>query len=413
MSQGSPARVLYCESSADGTVGGSHSCLLYLVEHLDRTKFEPLVVFYEEHALIARFRAAAETILHRRDAPVHWPGVKGVAGRAVNFAKFLGGVASHVAFFRRHRIDLLHLNNSITRHQDWMLAARLSGVPCIVHERGLSEQYAARDYGHARRVSLIIPVSAWIRDQMIDRGFSGENIRVMYDGLDPSLVKVNVPAETLRQTWNVPVGARVVGIVGNVRPWKGQETVVRGFIEVARRFPDVVCFFVGATTPADESYLAGLKALVADAGIEKQVRFTGYQKEVASFINMMEFQIHASIAPEPFGMVVLEGMAQRKAVIGSRAGGPVEMIVEGETGFTFPPGDASHLAARMIDLLSDPDRCSRMGEAGYQRLLAEFTVARYMENIHGTYRAVLGGRPVPPELGLPTTARGGHTRQPA
>ena len=137
MSQGSPARVLYCESSADGTVGGSHSCLLYLVEHLDRTKFEPLVVFYEEHALIARFRAAAETILHRRDAPVHWPGVKGVAGRAVNFAKFLGGVASHVAFFRRHRIDSLHLNNSITRHQDWMLAARLSGVPCIVHERGV------------------------------------------------------------------------------------------------------------------------------------------------------------------------------------------------------------------------------------------------------------------------------------
>ena len=400
------ARVLYCESSADGTVGGSHYCLLYLIEHLDRARFEPLVVFYERNAILKRFQSAAETIIHPQDTPVQWAKhglLPALAGRAVNFGKFLGAVGSHISFLRRHRIDIVHLNNSITRHQDWALAALLARVPCIVHERGLNRVYTARDRSLASRLALIVPMSAWIRDHMVQRGVPGDNIRVMYDGLDPEQVKVATPPAELRKAWNVADNERVIGIVGNVREWKGQETVVRAMIEVTRRFPDAVCFIVGNTTTADREYLANLKKIAAEAGIERNLRFTGYQQDVPSFMNMMEIVIHASIAPEPFGMVVLEGMAQRKPVIGSRAGGPVEMVVEGETGFTFPPGDAHTLAARIGDLLADPERAKRMGEAGYVRLLREFTIAKYMENIHGAYEAVLARRPVPAELGLPAT----------
>lgn len=398
-----PTRVLFCESSADGTIGGSHYCMLYLVQHLDRTQFEPIALFYEPHALLGRFQTAAQTIIHGQDTPVSWGtgGLRRLAGRGANLVKFVAVVAEHVSLLRRHRIGLLHLNNSITRHQDWMLAARLAGVPCIVHERGLSDAYTARDRAYARRVDLIIPMSAWIRDHMIERGIDGGNIRVIYDGLDPALVTVTTPATAMREAWDVPPGAPVVGIVGNVRPWKGQETVVKAVVELAKRFPDLVCFFVGATTPADEPYLAGMKALIAAAGIERNVRFTGYQTDVPNFINMMELLIHASVEPEPFGMVVLEGMAQRKPVIGSRAGGPVEMIVEGETGFTFPPGDAPALAAQVSELLTDPERRKRMGERGYERLSTQFTMARYMEHIHGTYRAILSQRPVPADIGLP------------
>jgi glycosyltransferase involved in cell wall biosynthesis len=401
------AKVLFCESSADGTIGGSHYCLLYLIEHLDRTRFEPLVVFYEPNPILPRFEAAAKTIIHPQDRPVQWSNagaLPALAGRAVNFFRFLAVVRSHIAFLRRHHIDIVHLNNSITRHQDWALAAFLAKVPCIVHERGLNRAYTARDRALARRLALIIPMSAWIRDHMVERGVPGENIRVMYDGLDPDLVKVTTPAAELRQAWNIGDHERVIGIVGNVREWKGQETVVRAMIEVARRFPNVVCFIVGNTTTADQAYLAKLKKIAADAGIERNLRFTGFQRDVPSFMNMMEVVIHASIAPEPFGMVVLEGMAQRKAVIGSRAGGVIEMVVEGETGFTFPPGDAQTLAARIGNLLEDPARAVRMGEAGYERLLREFTITKYMNNIHGTYEAVLDRRPVPADLGLPATA---------
>ncbi len=400
--RGNPLKVLYCESSADGTIGGSHYCLLYLLEHLDRTQFEPLTVFYEEHALMSRFRAVSDTVVYPQDAPVRWgrSGPLAVIRKAVNLVRFGATVAGNVAFIRRHGIRLVHLNNSITRHQNWMLAARLAGVPCIVHERGLSDTYTAADRSYARRVAAIIPMSAWIRDHMVARGVPGDNIRVMYDGLDPALVQVKTPADELRRTWNLQPDQRVIGIVGNIRPWKGQETVVKAFIEIAAQFPDVVCFFVGKTTPADEAYLANLERLLAGAGLGSRVRFTGYQQDVPSLMHLMDVVVHASVEPEPFGMVVLEGMAQHKPVVGSRAGGVIEMVVEGQTGFTFPPGDSHCLAAHLATLLGEPALARTMGEAGYERLIQSFTMQQYMRNIHETYRAVLKGRPIPADVGL-------------
>lgn len=397
-----PAKVLYCESNADGTIGGSHYCLAYLVEKLDRSQFEPIVGFYEEHALIPRFRASAETVVFPQDAPMRWSEQAAgwrslplvLARRTVNFAKFLRTVSQHVSFLRRRGIALLHLNNSITRHQDWMLAAFIARVPCIVHERGLSEVYTLRDRAYARRVACIIPMSKWIRDHMVERGVPGKNIRVLYDGLEPSALTVKYPGHQLRETWGVRADQPVVGIVGNIRKWKGQETVVRALIAVVKEIPDVVCFFVGKATDDDKTYEDSLRHLIREAGIEPNVRFTGYQNDVPSFVKMMSFVIHASVEPEPFGMVVLEAMAQRKAVIGSRAGGVVEMVVEGETGYTYPPGDWQALASRMIELLGDPEKAKQMGEKGYERLMDKFTVQSYMNEIHATYRAVLTGRSV-------------------
>ena len=405
-------RVLYCESSADGTIGGSHYCLAYLVENLDRQRFEPTVVFYEHHPLIPRFQAAAETVILPQDQPVRWgEGRSGAAAlpsvlarRIVNTGKFLGTVASNVRFLRSRKIGLVHLNNSITRHQNWILAALIARVPCIVHERGLSASYTAMDRAYARAANLIIPMSAWIRDHMVARGVSGHNIRVMYDGLDPASVPVVTPAAAVREAWKIAPHQTVIGMVGNLRPWKGQETVVRALIEVVKKWPDIVCLFVGAPTVADEAYQRRLQQLVREAGIEPNVRFTGYQKDVASLVNSMELVIHASIEPEPFGMVVLEAMAQRKAVVGSRAGGVIEMVVEGETGFTFEPGDSKMLAERIATLLADPDRRAQMGQRGYQRLLSNFTIERYMTQIHAAYGAALGDRRVSAGMDLASSA---------
>ena len=407
-----PARVLYCESNVDGTIGGSHYCLLYLIENLDRSRFEPIALFYQRHALIERFKAAAETIVLERRPMATW--ASGPYGRrfgllsipvvlfrrAVNTGRFLRLIGRHIMFLRRRQIDLVHLNNSVKRHHDWMVASLIAGVPCVTHERGLNDKYSLLDRLLGRRLALIVPASRWIQDHMVRRGMSAANIRVIYDGVDPNTLKVSRPPEALRAEWNLAANQPVVGIVGNIREWKGQEIVVRALIEVVKVHPSIVCFFVGAATPTDKPYEDRLRNLIEQAGIESNVRFTGYQRDVPSFVNMMDFVIHASIQPEPFGMVVLEAMAQRKAVIGSGAGGIVEMVVEGETGYTFPPADSGALAARMLILLADRERSRQMGERGYRRLISSFTVQGCMNEIHAAYRAILSKSPVPSEIGL-------------
>lgn len=394
MASHTPARVLYCESNTDGTIGGSHYCMLNLVERLDRTRYEPVTMFYQEHALIPRFQAVSETVVRPPHNP--WRGggrAPGLLRRGVNFFRLAALVREEARWLREHRIALVHLNNSITRHHDWMAAALLAGVPCITHERGLNARYGVMDRFFGERLALIIPMSRWIQDHMVARGVSPGNIRVLYDGLDPSRLTVTRPPEELRREWNVGPDQPVVGIVGNVRVWKGQEVVVRAMIDVARHRPDAVCFFVGAASEGDKPYLEKLQGLVRDAGIERNVRFTGYQNRVPDFVNMMSVVVHASIEPEPFGMVVLEAMALRKPVVGSAAGGVVEMVLEGETGYTFPPGDPAVLAARLIELIDDPAKARAMGDAGYNRVISDFPLDAYVRSVEAVYDRALAPRP--------------------
>lgn len=400
-SQQRPVRVLYCESNVDGTVGGSHSCLLNLVANVDRRRFEPLVVFYEAHSLIDRFKAVATTMVLPQDTPVRWgerqQGLLALpmvaARRGVNAVARLRSIAEKTTFLHEQRIGLVHLNNSITRHHEWMWAARRAGIPCVVHERGLPT-YGAADRYWARRLKLIVPVSRWVAGAMVAQGVTPENIRVMYDGVDPGGLPIERSPDVLRNELGIDPGQPVVGIVGNVREWKGQETVVHALRTVAARYPELVCLFVGSITPADAAFKQKLDAIIRDHGLEPNVRFTGYQRDVPSFVNLMQFVLHASVVAEPFGMVVLEAMAQRKAVIGSRAGGVVEMVEEGVTGYTVPAGDAEDMAARVLELLDDPAKARTFGERGHQRLIEHFSLRRYINDVESAYEAVLAGKPV-------------------
>ena len=409
-----PARVLYCESNTDGTIGGSHYCLFYLAEGLDRSRFEPIAVFYQDNALVPRFRSAGlDTRILELPKPFR-PSVldSGVAKfaplggllrggtKAINFVGFLKLILKYRRFLRDESIAIVHLNNSILRHHEWMWAARLSGIPCLTHERGINRRYPwlARYLG--RRLQAVISMSKAIRELMVARGVSGDNIRVMYDGLDPARLEVRRPAAEIRQQFEIDTDRPVIGMVGNIRRWKGQEVLVRALSAVRDKYPRVVCLIVGDTAKVDKPYEEHVRGLVGELGLTDNVRFTGYQSNVQDFLNVMDVVVHASIEPEPFGMVVLEAMARRKPIVGSREGGVPEMIVEGDTGYTFPPGDSDELARRLIELLGEPDRARQMGERGYLRLVQHFSVHSYIRDIEGLYERILQSRDAPSTVPL-------------
>jgi mannosyltransferase len=91
-------------------------------------------------------------------------------------------------------------------------------------------------------------------------------------------------------------------------------------------------------------------------------------------------------------MVVLEAMGMRKPLIGSRAGGVPEMVVEGVTGYTYPPGNDEELAQRVDELLRDPAKAKAMGEKAHARVVADFSVAAYADQVEAFYDEILAGR---------------------
>ena len=115
---------------------------------------------------------------------------------------------------------------------------------------------------------------------------------------------------------------------------------------------------------------------------------TGYRSDVADCVNALDVMIHASTDPEPFGRVLLEGMALRKPLVASRGGAVPEIVVDGETGLLFEPGDADDLDHALGDLVGNTGRRNRMGEAGYRRLIDEFGLDRNVERTQNLYRSL-------------------------
>jgi glycosyltransferase involved in cell wall biosynthesis len=100
-------------------------------------------------------------------------------------------------------------------------------------------------------------------------------------------------------------------------------------------------------------------------------------------------QVHASIAPEPFGRVLLEAMALEKPVVASGDGAVPEILVDGQTGYLFPPNDSDALAGKLSTLLGDPAMVESMGRAGRARLEAEFSITRNVAETQKLYDRLL------------------------
>ncbi len=385
-------RILYVEGNVDGTVGGSFFSLLFLVSGLDRSRYEPIVVFAADNALRPRFHdAGITTRVHPTPRPVT---LKGPLGRLIaKGANFLRGWVVEpirlARLLRRERIQLLHLNNSITRNHTWTLGALLARIPCITHERGINDRYKPRDLLLGRRMQSIICISAAVRDNFPARGVHGLPLVTIHNGLDPAQMRVTRDPGEIRAELGVSADARLVGIVGNIKPWKGQEVVIRAMANLRDEHPDVVCLLIGDTSPDDMAYRQRMHALISELGLDRRVLITGFKQDIANYVNVLAIQIHASVAPEPFGRVLLEAMALEKPLVASGDGAVPEILVDGVTGYLFPPNDPDALAARLRELLVDPAAVASMGRAGRQRLEAEFSITRNVAETQRLYERLL------------------------
>jgi glycosyltransferase involved in cell wall biosynthesis len=179
-------------------------------------------------------------------------------------------------------------------------------------------------------------------------------------------------------------------MVGRIAPWKGQDLFVRAF---AAAFPggDERAVIVGAPMFGEEAYERELRELIAGLGLGERVRLRGFREDVWSELARMDVLVHASVIPEPFGQVVLEGMAAGLAVIAPDEGGPAEVIADGETGRLFTSRSVEALAAAMRTLNESPPERARLGSAA-RRAIKAYHPTRVGEQLEQVYDQVLRAR---------------------
>lgn len=387
-------RLLFVESNLDGTIGGSYFSLFFLVNGLDKTFFDPLVVFEAYNELIPCFlESGIRVIALTSSKPLRKNRgslLVRIANRAMASINSITIGFQHYRFIRREKIDLLHINNGSGAFM-WLIAAKIARVPCVTHQRAMiTDAFILRLA--LRCFNSVICISEAVRSSFKNANLDKLPLVTIHNALDPFAVKVTRTSVEIRQVLGIESTKKLVGIVANIQRWKGQDVVIHAINNILQDCPDIVCLLIGALSPneADDiKFDLELQKLIHDNNLSEHVIMTGYCPDVANFMNALEIVIHASVSPEPFGRVLLEGMALRKPIIACRAGGVTEIVVDGETGLLYNPGDIQDLSDCLRTLYHDPKKCNEMGEAGYSRLVKQFNIKQNISATQDIYLSLL------------------------
>ena len=263
---------------------------------------------------------------------------------------------------RRRGVRIVHGTDFVTNFLG-LLAARLAGARMGVNRVDLGHERPG--FGPLRRrVEKLVSARADVvcanaeavaRLCISQEGCSPERVVVVRNGID--LRRFDELAARAAEG-PVPEGGPIVAVVANLWPVKDHRTLIEAAALVQRRIPDVRFALVGDGPERDH-----LQRLIGELGLRDAVHLLGTRYDVPAILARSSAFCLPSRA-EGLSNAIMEAMAAALPVVATDAGGNAELVRHGSTGFVVPIGDAASMAARLVDVLSDPRLAREMGHRG-------------------------------------------------
>jgi L-malate glycosyltransferase len=230
-----------------------------------------------------------------------------------------------------------------------------------------------------RQVDLFIAASRAIGDILVQDGIDSRQIVVVHDGIDVGKIG-RLPALDMRVEFWLPHACPLLVSVGALVAHKGHRFLLDAMPEVIREVPDVHLVILG-----EGELRSSLERQVRELHLEKHVLLPGFRHDVLSLMKSADLFVMSSVT-EGLGSTVLDAMAMKLPVVGTRAGGIPEAILHGQTGLLVPPGRAADLADAIVQLLKSPALRTRMGDAGLKHVATHFGVGQLLHGTLAAYR---------------------------
>jgi glycosyltransferase involved in cell wall biosynthesis len=261
---------------------------------------------------------------------------------------------------REQNIDLIHAHS---RAPAWsaLWAARRTKTPLVTTYHGTYNENAPfkRRYNAVMAAGdRVIAVSEFIGGLIRTRHKVGDDrLRIIPGGVDaqkfdPALVQGDRVARMAKE-WRLEVDAPVIMLPGRLTSWKGQRVLIQALAEMRNK--TAIAVLVGSDQ-GRESYAQSLIGQAESLGVADRLRLAGHTEDMPAAMMLADIVVNASTDPEGFGRTVVEAQAMGRVVIATSHGGAGETILDGETGYLVPPGDAKALAAvldKVLDMSAD------------------------------------------------------------
>lgn len=232
-----------------------------------------------------------------------------------------------------------------------------------------------------RQVDAFICASDAIRQMLVGDGVSVDRAVTVHEGIDVDRIDA-APRVNVHEALWLPHGAPLVGNVAALVPHKGQRYLIEAAHLVVQKIPDARFVILGEGELREH-----LEHLVREHHLEKHVLLPGFRTDVIGCIKGFDLFVMSSVT-EGLGTSLLDAMACRTAIVGTKAGGIPEVVAPGDTGLLVEPRSARGLADAIIRLLQDPALRRQMAEAGYARVRNRFTVERMVAETAAVYERI-------------------------
>ena len=311
---------------------------------------------------------------------------------------------------RHARPDVIHANTPRTGLMA-AVARRRGGAPFVVRAH---EHLPASVVGRTVRAVLGRSAAAIVANSdytaaRLNEGLAEPVAVRVYNSIDhvrfdPDTVR----GAGLRTELGLEPGARLLGQVAQITPWKGQDTSIRMLAELRGHGLDAHLVLVGQIAFGgkgvrydNHAFLASLERLATDLGVGGQVHFLGQREDVPEILSELDLSLLPSWE-EPFGLAVVESMAMGTPPLVTAVGAGPELVEDGVSGRVLPPREPGLWAAAALELLEDPAALSRAGAAGPS------SAARFRDDVHAGEMLSIYARAAGRPLGTSPTGAGGR-----
>jgi glycosyltransferase involved in cell wall biosynthesis len=295
--------------------------------------------------------------------------------------------------FRRRAITIVHCAD-VPAGAYAALAGRLALVPVICHVRNRYTEVPELERRFLRPVSKFAFVSrgSW---RVFGHTVPARRGTVVYDGIDaPGAVTKgdDAASRAVRQEFDIPAAATIVGMIARVDRQKDYETLAKAAARVVADTRNVRFLIVGgySVETVQQRHFEQVKMWLAAHGVAQYFIFTDFRSDVARLLQAMDIVI-LSTHYEGLPLVLLEAMARGKPVVATAVDGIPELITNRETGLLFPHQDDVALATHIRSLIRDPEWAARLGTSGWSSVRANFNNEQFRRGILGMYESILPG----------------------
>lgn len=179
-----------------------------------------------------------------------------------------------------------------------------------------------------------------------------------------------------------------IGLIGRIHRWKGQFLLLDVFYKLSNKYNNIRLYFVGSTVSGLEFFQHQLEELVLKYKLKDKVNFIPFSQDIKPLYEAMDIVVVPSTEPEPFGMVTIEAMNNKRPVIASGHGGSLDIIDNGIDGLLFEPNNPIDLENQLVKLIENESLRISLAEKGFEKVEEKFSVNNYIQSISKVYESI-------------------------